>query len=198
MAGRAREAVHEHGAFVLRVTILDDDDYLVNPGLAKLNRREIEIIELSGVTEFPEALARVVEVSQNAARTCAGSSRKPTVGHTGTVFPRSRFYHTQRCRLLVPAEAMQLQGIYVPRSVIEASPDWVIRDLAGNAFETSCCLAAPTTTLLLLSHGTAQHVCLIPCSIGEAQSCIPHDEDDEDWFALAWGWAPDSKINKLL
>ena len=176
----------------LTARTFDENDFLINPGLAALNHRETEMLQLAGVVDFPEVEPRVLEISQAAHRRTA----QPKRGHTGTVFPRCRFYFTHRARLHVPAEALQLQGIYIPRDVIEATPDRVVASLAGNAFDTGCCLASFFAGLLMLSSGWARIAQgdpsrevkeLVALTTRASHADDGSSDEAEALFEVAWG-----------
>jgi len=122
---------------------------MCHPGLARLVDREVELLQLAGVHEFPEKEPRVVDVSQGADRT------RTVAGCSSAVTPGSRLYFTHRCRLQVPLESFYLQGIAYDQRVLSKFPSSTLQDLAGNAFETSCCLASIVVACLMLSCGAS-------------------------------------------
>eukprot|EP00969_Alexandrium_andersonii_P280263 12390330-Alexandrium_andersonii.AAC.1 len=50
-------------------------------------------------------------------------------------------YVTTRCREMVGPELLGCQSLFMDMSTLLKFPDAVLRDLAGNAFEASCCAA---------------------------------------------------------
>lgn len=135
---------------------LDEDVAHAYPGLHALSARQLEVLELAGVRDFPETVGRCVEVSQGAGR------QSPRVGCASTVTPHGQQYLTHRCRLLHAIECLHLQGIHFPRSLLQKFPSRLIQDLAGNAFETSCCLATIVASSVLLSTGAAAGIAGCP------------------------------------
>ena len=131
------------------------------PGLVQLQGREIEILQASGVTQFPEQNCRTVEISQSMGW-C-----KPMNRVSSAIIPRSRIYITSRCRLLHGIEALRLQSLHFPTEKLELFREGFIMDLAGNAFEGSCCLAAIVSTCAAL----AQIYCLHIASVAADTAC---------------------------
>ena len=183
---RHEKAYHARGMDWTQALTFEEATVRRHPGLGRLSQREIEIIELNGVTEFPEREPRIVETSQS-----LGRYLKPMHGHCGTVFPKARLYLTHRCRLVAPAEMLRLQGIDVPREILLSTPDNVIANLAGNAFDTGCCMATMLVTCLLLSHCSSRRAASVPTSLSVDEQADHDDSDDNDdddaFFEMAWG-----------
>ena len=123
----------------------------LHPGLRALSSRELEVLTLAGVRRYPEQDMRLVEVSQNAGRGSAAMSRSTTA-----MVPRGRYYVTNKCRLLVGVEQMRLQSLWFDLDTLAKFDNGLLGDLAGNAFEVSCCSAVFFSALLLLSAGFAE------------------------------------------
>ena len=114
------------------------------PTLAALTDRQVEILELAGVQSFPEDTPRAVEMKHSADRCRPGS-------HASCILPNGQQYLTHRCRFMLPYESLALQGIHVEPEFAQRFPRMLVQSLAGNAFETSCCLGTLCCTLVVLS-----------------------------------------------
>lgn len=137
----------------LRMRPFNDSDYLCFPGLSALSHREAEVLQLMGV-RLPEKPGRIIELSQSYGRNTAMSSVSPAVT------PSGRRFSTSRGRLLLAEEDMRLQCMFFPggaaRDRVSRFPPKLLRDLAGNAFESSCCAATLLSCLVVCSHGQSQ------------------------------------------
>ena len=114
------------------------------PYLDSLTRRKRALMCEIGVSDFPEKHIRVVDISQNKARTQLVS------GYMPCITPKGEKYLTDRRRPLLGVEAMRLQGMWLEPSDprIHDMSDSLLRDLAGNAFEQSCFAAVLWCTLV--------------------------------------------------
>ena len=122
-----------------------DVDYMIYPGIAEMTTRELWVAQLAGVQDWPEQAASAVELSQSLGRQKIASGMSPCV------LPKGRIYFPHLCRLQLPIESMMLQGIYYDADIVTSFPDKEIADLAGNAFETTSCLACMVVGMALLS-----------------------------------------------
>ncbi len=99
----------------------------------------------------PEKESFIVETGQSLHRT------KRTRHYVGTITPNSKFYVAQKCRWLLGVEHLALQSIfYENRNELMRYEDSLLKNLAGNAFEGSCCAAAIYATCVLMSTGSAK------------------------------------------
>ena len=133
------------------------------PTLSAIGDRQMEVLQYSGVTEFPERAPRTIEVKHNLDRTHV------LHGIASTILPGGEQYLTHRCRLMHPIEAIRLQGIFVPSEVAD---DFLglLQDLGGNAFETSCCLAATMCGLAALAHSISSIAVPRPLNVPDDDS----------------------------
>lgn len=118
------------------------------PGLQVVHPREYEILYLQGIRSFPDLPTRVIETSQSLQR---GSGETSPVC-CPTMTPSGRKYVSSRCRFLLGAEQLRLQNVWLDPEVLSCFPNKLLADLAGNAFETSCCCAVVCAAFALLSH----------------------------------------------
>ena len=84
-----------------------------------------------------------MNVSQNHCSTSVGCA--PCLTPTGV------FWVGQRARLLVGAEAIRLQGIYLSRDLERRFPAALLQDLAGNSFSTPAFSASFICALSVLA-----------------------------------------------
>jgi hypothetical protein len=105
------------------------------PFLAKMTLRQHEMLHLKGIRDFPEAAPRVVDISQTDAFS------KVTDNLMQCLTPSGCKYLSHKCRPVVGVEALRLQGLWYDRGVTSQFKDELLRSLAGNAFEASCCAA---------------------------------------------------------
>lgn len=96
---------------------------------------------------FPEHKARAVDLSQNFNFT-------ELAPYVPCLTPRGEKYITSRCRPLLGLESLRLQGLWVgdesdPEDFYAGMSEALLKDLAGNAFESSCFAAAFWCTLRL-------------------------------------------------
>mmetsp|Transcript_10154 Transcript_10154/g.18227 ORF Transcript_10154/g.18227 Transcript_10154/m.18227 type:complete len:284 (+) Transcript_10154:609-1460(+) len=75
------------------------------------------------------------------------------IGATSCIVPNSKPYHLQSKRVLTPEEVLKVQGIYredfkaLTEILKEKGGGGLARDLAGNAFTSTVCLAVLVSTL---------------------------------------------------
>ena len=155
-------------------SITDDTIYLY-PALGSLQEREKQILTLNGITDFPEATMRTMELRHNSLWL-----RNPNVGYVPSVTPSSRIYLSKVCRVLEGREFLQLQSIYYPDSVIASVPTATITSLGGNAFEACCCLSAIVSLCTCLSHGAVQRASGSPSRFPAPSNDTQSDCDDDD------------------
>ena len=117
------------------------------PYLRTLTRRKRSLLYRIGVKHFPEHKARAVDLSQNFNFT-------ELAPYVPCLTPRGEKYITSRCRPLLGLESLRLQGLWVgdesdPEDFYAGMSEALLKDLAGNAFESSCFAAAFWCTLRL-------------------------------------------------
>ena len=120
------------------------------PMLSTISYREFDIMHKHGVAQYPERDQRLVEVSQSLHRT------RVRRGQVGAITPMLKYYVTDRRRFVCGAEELRLRSIHFERPTrMTRFPEGLIRSLAGNAFEGSCCAATVFASCLLLARGVA-------------------------------------------
>ena len=120
------------------------------PGLLLFSKRENDILDMHGITQFPEPTTRTLEVSQGYVRT------QIVDNCFACITPHGRPYITSRCRAALGLEKLRVQGLWLEdETAIRRISDNMLSDLAGNAFEACCCMAATFCGMLLLA--TFQH-----------------------------------------
>lgn len=104
------------------------------PGLNKLSPREQDILLLRKVA-VPEQVCRLIDVSQSISRT------RPRENVSGCATPGMKVYISDRCRLVMGLESLNLQGIHYGADHVKLAhyTDTFLLDLAGNAFHTGTC-----------------------------------------------------------
>lgn len=132
--------------FLFRKVKAKDDDRR-----RPLNKRETEVLRTVRSRLKPEQLKQnlVVDVGKSVDRLhyCLG-------GAAPCVVPNSRTYRVMQKKVLSPEQCHALQGIF--KSDFPALATWakenkkITRDLAGNAFSTTVCVAV---VLVALCHG---------------------------------------------
>ena len=115
------------------------------PYLKSFTSRKRSILFNLGVHMFPEETCRVAELSQNLKFSRILENVVPCLT------PSGEKYLTNICRPIVGVEALRLQGMWWQSGspFVEKFSDKLLRDLAGNAFESSCFAAAFFSTFLL-------------------------------------------------
>ena len=77
-------------------------------------------------------------------------------GYVRAITPRTKYYITDLCRVLIGIEELRLQSVHFPNmNALPCFSNELIRDLSGNAFEGSCCAAVIFCSRVLLSKGAA-------------------------------------------
>ena len=146
------------------------------PGLNALVDRQVEVLDMVGVVAFPEAFGRSVELKHNVER-CRPAAE------ASCILPGGMQYLTHKCRMMHPFEALMLQGIDVSPHMVRQFKGSLVQSLAGNAFETSCCLATMLCTMVSLSpppRTVSPHV-MPPAGEGEGG----HSDSDSESFFVA-------------
>ena len=112
------------------------------PEYYRLSEREKSLLDSCQV-RFPDQSLKVVGVGQN----------EPVlmIDKTPTVTPTCTIWIGARGRLLRGAEALRIQGIWLPRSRERMFADGLLLDLGGNSFSTPACTVAMLTSLVVLS-----------------------------------------------
>ena len=73
-----------------------------------------------------------------------------------TITPHCKLYLTSKCRFIFGVELLRLQSIFFPQELqLIAFDDSLLKSLAGNAFEGSCCAATLFAASILVSRGSA-------------------------------------------
>lgn len=96
--------------------------------------------------QLPEERSRIIDLSQSLWRMSL-----PPPGRSNVVTPNGRLFDTKRCRLLTGLEKMALQGIFYKSAACRNWPPSLLGDLAGNAFQTNCCMSVVIVALLSVS-----------------------------------------------
>ena len=122
-----------------------DMDYMIHPGIAAMTTRELWVAQLAGVQNWPEENPSALELSQSFGR------QKVSLGVSPCIIPKGRIYFPHLCRLQLPIESLRLQGIFYDADIVTSFPEKMVADLAGNAFETTSCLACVVVGIALLS-----------------------------------------------
>jgi site-specific DNA-cytosine methylase len=162
------------------------------PGLATLSPRQWGILEdqdrRTGLLgKMPEERPRTIDISQTVNR---ASLSQPGVCHTWT--PKSCLLHTGRGRPMLGVEGLRLQNIRF-NDDLEAEAQLLSRwsneqlsDLAGNAFQGNCCVAAVVAMLaavgMVLESTTPPGVFAASSmgELGELQPCrsvVPYGDE---------------------
>ncbi|CAK9069024.1 unnamed protein product [Durusdinium trenchii] len=111
-----------------------------HPGLLRLTDRQFDFLRMVGVN-FPDKRKFCLELSQNQRNTRA--ARKVVSGRADIITPKGMQLVGHQARCLLGYEGLLLQGIhYGPEHFkLEEQDDDLLRDLAGNAFNSYCCAA---------------------------------------------------------
>ena len=122
------------------------------PALKLLTYRQFDLLRLRGIT-FPDREGRSIDVSQAAAR-----SRVRAKTLFAIVTPTSSIYLGSRCRTAHGLEDLALQNIHYGDRQCRLSefPESLLRDLAGNAWETTCASAMLLVQEVILGALAAQ------------------------------------------
>ena len=146
----------EHKDFELRYGLADvkqqelsDHLLLEYPGLSSLTPRQLDMLRLRGVTCFPAIEQLTIPLEMSVKRLHCHKDAVPTIA------PGSRIFLAQRCRFLHAFEALRLQGVWLDRSYMESFNRHLLADLAGNSFETGCCLAVLLSTMVGMANGAS-------------------------------------------
>ena len=148
-----------------------------HPALKSFTLREYDILHFNGIREYPEKALRLIETSQSIGRSSSLED------HVGTLTPKLRFYISTRCRPLLGVECLRLQSLFFPgheqgQFLLDFS-DATLRDLAGNAFEGSCCAAVVFSCCVLLATGAAQEE--RSTSLGDLSSSLSESDFEGVW-----------------
>ena len=150
--------------------LLSEEDVDAFPGLAALTERQAHILQLAGVQDFPEVVPRSIEVKHS------GDRCRPKA-QASCILPAGQQYLTHKCRFMLPWESLGLQGIHVEPELTRKLSRALVQSLAGNAFETSCCLGTLCCTLVVLSRPFRRREEVIRSMPAVDQE---HDGDDAD------------------
>ena len=157
------------------------------PGLYGVSAREFDKKYLNDV-KYTEKDLRIIEVSQGAGRTDASEDSENLV--MGTIYPNGRYCFSSRCRLLLGEEEMRLQSLWFGERIMNDTPNHLLKSLAGNAFETSCCAATTLIGLLLLASQSRHRKSNVPPALAPDPSVHNEDEssdDEESSLVALWG-----------
>jgi hypothetical protein len=83
-----------------------------------------------------------------------------------------------------PYEALRCQGIYLPEATLNGFALALIQSLAGNAFDTGCCLAVLVATLALIATGAGPWLSGAGPVAEPCEDNGPSDDDDESVWEL--------------
>lgn len=119
------------------------------PYLRLLSARCLEPLALVGVRHFPEPSLRTCDINQTIARARVVS------GHVEAITPQAC---PTGCRPMVGSKRLAVQSLFFDREVLRKTPDVVLRDLASNAFEASCCAAVALLQNIVLAHGASRRM----------------------------------------
>ncbi len=115
------------------------------PALNVLTQRQLELLYLKGLRQFPSPDFQVIDLSQSL-KFCG-----VTTGKVPCITPGGAKFLSKPVRFLEGSEALQLQGIYLDQQRLLKYTSSFKLDLAGNAFETSCCAAAFLSSTIFLA-----------------------------------------------
>ena len=143
------------------------------PGIAHLADRQIDILDRHHF-QVPEASPRTLDVSMSM------SFAKPRVGATSCLSSGSEMWIGHRVRMALGAEHLRLHGIQFPNEPELASfPGSLLRDLAGNSFDSSCCLAVQVTQTCLLAVCHVRRTALTSLSLVRPSNLAAVDDNLE-------------------
>ena len=121
------------------------------PHLYDLVPREVHILALNNVTEFPEQTSRTLDLGQSVGRDGIIEDA------TNAITPKGRKYLTSKCRFLNGIESLRLQSIWFKNERhLHGFNDRLLRNLAGNAFVGSCHSAQVFINIMVLAHGAKE------------------------------------------
>ena len=117
------------------------------PILKTLTRRQLEMLYLKNIS-VPSDAFQVIDLTQNLGFANVTTEKFPTITPCGEKFL------TKQVRFVTPAECMRLQGNWLNDAVLQKFPGPLIQDLAGNAYEMTCCGASLLCifTFLAMNH----------------------------------------------
>ena len=118
---------------VTYASLWSDDLATVYPEAAVLPERELGLLANIGMG-FPHPQALVANISQ--------SNTSTLLGRVPTITPGGKYWLGHRCRTLTGAEALALQGLWIPPGTLSGVSDALLHDLAGNAFNAVSCMTA--------------------------------------------------------
>ena len=138
------------------------------PLLAKLTRRQLEMLHLTGIRGFPDSSFRSIDLSQNLGFAHASLKK------VGCVTPQGQKYLSTRVRLVTGSESLHLQHMpFFPHGWSPYKQSF-LQDLAGNAFELSCAGACLLSSLVMLAMNRKARLHNEPCK------CLVASPDDEN------------------
>ncbi|CAE7240001.1 unnamed protein product [Symbiodinium sp. CCMP2592] len=117
------------------------------PYLKCMTARKRRTLFKLGIRNFPTTAAnlKVVDISQD--------KFAHATDHSPCITPKGERYLTSECRPMLPVESMRLQGRWFKSDdpLLSTVPQGLLADLAGNAFEASCCAATFWTTMVFFA-----------------------------------------------
>eukprot|EP00933_Yihiella_yeosuensis_P051746 TRINITY_DN49720_c0_g1_i1.p1 TRINITY_DN49720_c0_g1~~TRINITY_DN49720_c0_g1_i1.p1 ORF type:complete len:629 (-),score=63.28 TRINITY_DN49720_c0_g1_i1:168-2054(-) len=151
------------------------------PLLGSLTRRQLEIIYLLGVT-LPEKSDRIIDTSQS-------HGYASVTDHIPCITPGGTKLLTSQCRYITGLESLRFQGIWHSDDAsVRSFNDTLLRDLAGNSFETSCASAALFSTMIFSARMYAQRPPSPTCdSILDTGANPGEENDSDDDITFFWG-----------
>jgi hypothetical protein len=160
---------------------ITDETRAKYPGIATLGERQLDILATAGVG-FPETTTRLIESSQSVERVTFSSADSSAIK---CVIPRMRRWITSRCRIMHGAEALALQGMHFPPSIIQQFSSTFLYNVAGNAFHSGCAALATMTVFSTLAIGLHHSATRMPPAIECISAAAPTDLSIDE---LLDGW----------
>ena len=123
------------------------------PGLRELTARQIDMLEYNGLS-LPHPTKALVDVNPS----LGWGGKKGTMHEerAGCLSGATVHYIAHRGRCTTGVEALRLMGMFFDEEhLLSTFPAKLLRNMAGNAFDSSCFLAAWMSSQMLLSHCSA-------------------------------------------
>lgn len=152
------------------------------PSLRQLGPREWKYLRLAGVTSYPEASTRIVELKHNFS---CGQVIRP--GYCSSITPGGRKYVSSRCRFLFAEEALRFQNIWLHKA--SAWNSNLLYSLAGNSFEVTSFCSVFLVACLLHAH-VSDFPQQIPRAVPEVDPDTVVEADETDpvlVLSSVWG-----------
>ena len=121
--------------------------------------------------DIPDSSFRVVDLSQNLGFANITSGKMPCITPDGLKFL------TRNVRYVTGAESLRYQGIWLDVNRLQKYTSSFLQDLAGNAYETSCCTASMLCAVVFMARNFL-------CRVKQQSMCKPvenqHDDSDQE------------------